>query len=68
MTRKMISRAFSIAIIVGSLLNLINSYDVIIGGNYTQKNVVRILLTYVTPFCVSLFSSVQATKLNGKIS
>ncbi|MBC7721059.1 MAG: nitrate/nitrite transporter NrtS [Pedobacter sp.] len=51
-----------VAIIVGSLLNLINSYDVFIAGNFTNRNILRIVLTYITPFCVSLYSSIKAGK------
>lgn len=62
MTNKNIKRALIVAIVVGSLLNTINSYDVFWDSNFTTKNVIRIVLTYITPFCVSLYSSVKATK------
>ncbi|HEX6428323.1 MAG TPA: nitrate/nitrite transporter NrtS [Niastella sp.] len=62
MTNKNIKRALIVAIVVGSLLNTINSYDVFWNGNFTTRNVLRIVLTYITPFCVSLYSSVKATK------
>ena len=64
MTRKNIRRAFLVAIIVGSLLNLINSYDVFWEGNFTAKTGIRITLIYITPFCVSLYSSVKEAKAN----
>ena len=64
MTKRNIQRAISVAVIVGSLLNLINSYDVFWEGNFTFKTVIRITLTYITPFCVSLYSSVKAAKTN----
>lgn len=62
MTNKNIKRALMVAIIVGSLLNAINSYDVFWLGNFNTRNVLRIVLTYITPFCVSLYSSVKAAK------
>jgi hypothetical protein len=62
MTDKNIKRALIVAVVVGSLLNMINSYDVFWNGNFTTRNVIRIVLTYITPFCVSLYSSVKATK------
>ncbi|MGG9971708.1 nitrate/nitrite transporter NrtS [Ferruginibacter sp. SUN002] len=62
MTKKNIRRAIFVALIVGSLLNLINSYDVFLTGNFTFRNCIRIILTYVTPFCVSVYSSVKASK------
>ena len=62
MNKKNITTALLVALVVGSLLNLINSYDIFIGGNFSGKNSMRILFTYITPFCVSLYSSVKATK------
>lgn len=62
MNKKNVSTSLIIAILVGSVLNLINSYDVFIDGNFSFKNTIKIMLTYITPFCVSLYSSVKATK------
>lgn len=59
---KNIKRALLVAIVVGSILNAINSYDVFLESNFTAKNTLRIVLTYITPFCVSLYSSIQAAK------
>jgi hypothetical protein len=62
MLTKHIKAAIILALTVGTLLNVINSFDVIAAGNFTQKNVFRIILTYITPFCVSLYSSARAVK------
>lgn len=62
MNKKNITTALLVAVIVGTVLNIINSYDVFIEGTFTGKNLIRIMLTYITPFCVSLYSSVKATK------
>jgi hypothetical protein len=62
MINKNIKRAIKVAIVVGSLLNTINSYDVFWYGNFNTRNVIRIVLTYITPFCVSLYSSIKAAK------
>jgi len=62
MINKNIKRAIKVAIVVGTLLNTINSYDVLWYGNFTTRNMIRIVLTYITPFCVSLYSSIKATK------
>lgn len=58
--KRNISTALAASLIVGTGLNLINSYDVFFEGNFTGRNVIRILLTYITPFCVSLYSSSKA--------
>jgi len=57
-----IKRALLVAVFVGSLLNAINSYDVFLESNFTGRNILRIVLTYITPFCVSLYSSIKASK------
>ncbi|HMO60586.1 MAG TPA: nitrate/nitrite transporter NrtS [Ferruginibacter sp.] len=62
MASKHFKAALILAVIVGSLLNIINSYDVIATGNFTGKNVFKIILTYITPFCVSLYSSARVVK------
>ena len=62
MNKKNVSTAILVAIMIGSLLNVINSYDVFIDGDFSFKNTMRIMLTYITHFCVSLYSSVKATK------
>ena len=63
MTKDNIITACIVAVIVGSLLNVINSFEVIIGhASINTGRIIKILLTYVTPFCVSLYSSVKATR------
>ena len=62
MVSKNIKNALIVTVVVGTILNTINSYDVFLDNNFTLKNVFKILLTYITPFCVSLYSSTQATK------
>jgi len=65
MTKKNIFRALLVAIVIGSLLNLINSYDIFIEGRFTGRNIIKIALTFITPFCVSLYSSTKAAKQEG---
>ena len=55
MNSQMIKRAIIIAIVVGTLLNIINQYDAFVGSS--PFNWLKALLTYCVPFCVSLFSS-----------
>jgi len=62
MNKKNILTALMVAVIIGSLLNAINSYDIFIEGKFSTKNIIKIILTYITPFCVSLYSSVKAIK------
>lgn len=62
MNKKNITTALMVALVIGSLLNLINSYNIFIEGKFTNANIIRIALTYITPFCVSLYSSAKATR------
>lgn len=62
MNRKNITTALLVALVVGSMLNVINSYDVFLNGDFSTKNTIKLILTYCTPFCVSLYSSVRASK------
>lgn len=52
----MIARAVKVAVIVGTLLNLINSGDAILAGRLPEHPW-KIPLTYLVPFAVSLYSS-----------
>jgi len=62
MNKRNITVALLAAILIGSLMNLVNNYDVFTGNRFTGRNVFKIVLTYIIPFCVSLYSSVRATK------
>ena len=52
----MISRALKVALVVGTVLNLINSGDVLLSGHW-PPNLWKIPLTYLVPFLVSYYSS-----------
>ena len=60
MNKKNITTALLVAIVIGSVLNLINSYDVFVEGDFSGKNIIKIMLTYIIPFSVSLYSSIRA--------
>jgi hypothetical protein len=62
MLSRNIKNAVILALLVGTILNAINSYDVILEGNISTRSLIKIVLTYITPFCVSLYSSNKATK------
>jgi methyl-accepting chemotaxis protein len=54
-TTKQLKTAIFISIVVGTILTLINQNEAIIGD--AELNWVKVLLTYIVPFCVSLYSS-----------
>ena len=60
-------KAFSTALVVGTVLTVINHGDVILSGNYPPA--IKVLLTYCVPFCVTTWGSIlgkKASILNQK--
>jgi hypothetical protein len=53
-------RAVKVSIVIGSVLVAINQGDVLISGAATAKTWIQIGLTFLVPYCVSTFASVQA--------
>lgn len=53
-------RAFKVALIVGVILNLINNPQIFYEPRHEHVHLIRILLTFLVPFLVSLYSSVLA--------
>ena len=52
--------ALRVAIIVGTVLVLINHSSAIFSFALTKQNILQIILTYLVPYGVSTYSSVQA--------
>ena len=55
-------RAFKVALLVGSILAVINHGEVILAGQATLAVWVKIVLTFLVPYCVATFASVQAIR------
>lgn len=51
-------RALAVALVVGTVLNLINHYDLLIGSALTVGVVIQICLTYMVPYVVSTHGQV----------
>ncbi len=52
----MLRKALVVAAIVGTVLAVINQGDLLLTGQLSGRNLVKIVLTYAVPFCVSVFS------------
>jgi hypothetical protein len=50
-------RSFLVALIVGTILNLINQGDVLLGA--AHLNLAKLLLTYAVPYCVATYGAVS---------
>ena len=55
-------RALKVALLVGSILAVINHGDVVLSGAATAMVWIKIVLTFVVPYCVATFASVQALR------
>lgn len=59
-------RSVRVALVVGTLLNLINQPDALMGLLYFDRhpleglNITKALLTYVVPFCVASYGALAA--------
>ena len=45
------------ALVVGTILALINHYDAIFAGNLTRTNIFQIILSYFVPYCTATYGS-----------
>jgi len=50
--------ALKVALLVGIILNLINNPGLFSHTDQSEIHLSRIILTFIVPFCVSLYSSV----------
>ena len=50
-------RSLVVALVVGTILNLINQGDALIGGGHIV--IPKLLLTYCVPYCVSTYGAVS---------
>lgn len=58
-SRSVVLRAFKVALIVGTALNLINQGDVLLSLNFESLNLSKFFLTYVVPYLVTTYTAVS---------
>ena len=58
--RDVVRRSARVALLVGTILVLINHGDGLIAGQATATDIVKIAMTYCVPYCVSTYASVLA--------
>jgi hypothetical protein len=56
-------RAIAVALVVGTILMLINQADVLLTGHASALVVAKIGLTYLVPFSVSTYSALAANRI-----
>ncbi|MDD4991166.1 MAG: nitrate/nitrite transporter NrtS [Paludibacter sp.] len=58
--KQIVLTALKVAIVVGTILNLINQWNSIIGLDFERISIFKMLLTYCVPYLVSTYSAVKA--------
>ena len=58
--KQTIARSLKVAAVVGTLLVLINHFDVLASGQLNGLIIVKILLTYLVPYSVATYAAVAA--------
>lgn len=56
-----LARSSKVALFVGTILAIINQGDLILAGEFSRTMLLKIILSYLVPFSVSTYASVQAT-------
>jgi Ca2+/Na+ antiporter len=59
--------AIKLALVVGTILALINHGQVIISGHLTFDQLLPMLITYCVPFSVSMYSQVQGKRERDRL-
>ena len=53
-----VKMALRVSLVIGSLLNLLNHFDLFLGTPLTPTLCAQIVLTYMVPYCVSTHGQV----------
>lgn len=62
LSRNVVLSALKVALVVGTLLALINYGDRLYSFHFTRVELLKITLTYLVPYGVSTWSTVQAIR------
>ncbi len=55
---RVVKRSFVVALIVGTILNIINHYDLFFDATLSINTAIKIILTYMVPYFVSTHGQV----------
>lgn len=62
--RGVLRLAVVVAILVGTVLNLINQYELLLGAPLTPPVAAQLVLTYCVPFLVSLHGQASGSSIH----
>ena len=63
-SRQVVSTALKVAVLVGTILALINHGEKIFSFSLTNKDMFKIMLSYFVPYGVSTWSAVSALRIS----
>lgn len=61
-SRGVVARALKVALVVGCILVVINHGDALLAGDIDGGRVAKMLLTFLVPYCVSVYSAAAVDK------
>ncbi|MDP4593622.1 MAG: nitrate/nitrite transporter NrtS [Beijerinckiaceae bacterium] len=56
------TRAIKVALLVGCILAAINYSDKVMAGTFEARDLIKITMTFLVPYCVSTYSAVAAMR------
>ncbi len=60
--RDTVGRSARVALVVGTLLGVINHFDMFLTGNFTTRRVIQLLLTYIVPYGVATYAAAMQAR------
>jgi hypothetical protein len=66
MSPGVIGRAVKVALVVGSVLNLVNQGAVLLSGDLASFDALQGLLNFVVPYCVATYGATAALMAQAK--
>ena len=63
-----IRKGILLSVLVGSVLNFVNQGNLLLGNQLPDISIVKICLTYLTPFLVSVYSTTSAVLDRNRIT
>lgn len=65
--RDTIVRSLKAALVIGTLLGLINHGQALVSGHFTLSDLVPLLITYLVPFSVTTYGQVQGKRQRDRL-
>lgn len=62
-----IVRSLKTALVIGTLLGLINHGQALVSGHFTLNDLVPLLITYLVPFSVTTYGQVQGKRQRDQL-